>query len=239
MNQVLPRVIFENDDYLLLDKPSGLLVHADGRSEEPTLADWLLKERGALRGVGEPMRLQSGIMIERPGIVHRIDQETSGILVVAKTPPAFLHLKEEFKNRRVHKEYRAFVYGVVSAERDVIERPIGRSARDFRLYSAQRGAKGALREARTSYRVLRRGKEASELSVVPLSGRTHQIRVHLKAINHPVVCDRLYAPKRAPLLGLTRLALHAWRLSFRDARGVEISGEAPLPIEFVEASKAL
>ena len=232
-------VLYEDSHLLAVNKPSGLMVHGDARTSEPTLTDWLLEKYPKIASVGEPMTLQDGTKIERPGIVHRLDKETSGVLLVAKTPEAFAHLKKQFQDRKTSKTYHAFVYGVVKEDRGVINRPIGKSKNDPRLWSAQRGARGTMRDAVTEYRVLRRGTDASYLEIFPKTGRTHQIRVHLKAVNHPVVCDRLYAPKREPLLGFNRLALHALRLSFTDVDGTERTVEAPLPEDFLWAEKEM
>lgn len=244
-------ILFEDDNYLIFNKPAGLVVHADGRSTEPTLADWLLQNRPEMKDVGEPMTITSSASkseagtkatsktetILRPGIVHRLDKETSGALVVAKTPAAFADLKEKFQERQVEKKYHTFVYGNVKEHDGTIDRPIGRSKSDFRMWSAQRGARGEMREAVTHYRVLARASDSSAtfLEVQPKTGRTHQIRVHFKAIHHPVVADSLYASTQPKLLGFKRLALHARALSFKDITGKKISVEASYPEDFEKA----
>lgn len=232
-------ILYEDNDIVVINKPAGLMVHADGRSSLKTLADWVLETYPALADVGEPGVLGDGTEIARPGIVHRIDKDTSGALVIAKTQESFLHLKEAFQNREVSKQYAAFVYGVVKEDYDVINRPIGKSKKDPRLWSAQRGARGMMRDAITEYRVRERGKEFTYLEVRPKTGRTHQIRVHMKAINHPIVCDPLYAPKMPAALGFTRLALHAEKISLTTVSGKEVVAEAPLPEDFLAAEKAL
>jgi 23S rRNA pseudouridine1911/1915/1917 synthase len=165
---------------------------------------------------------------------------------MAKNQTTFEHLKNQFQKRETEKIYNAFVYGVMDEEDGVIDRSIGRSSKDFRMWSAQRGARGELRDALTVYKVLERGRPAeayeggfSYLEVRPKTGRTHQIRVHLKAINHPVVNDPLYAPKREAALGFTRLALHARSLDFISVTGHMIHIEAPLPEDFVRGLKEL
>jgi len=132
----------------------------------------------------------------------------------------------------------AFVYGVLKESTGVIDRPIGKSRKDFRLRSAQRGARGELREAVTAYTVLKQGGVATYVEVRPKTGRTHQIRVHFKAIHHPVVCDKLYAPKHKCILGFTRLALHASSITFSLPGGVAVTAEAPLPRNFRQACTA-
>lgn len=229
-----PNALFEDDTLLVINKPAGLLVHADG-SGNTTLADWLLRTYPNLERVGEPQQLKDGTIAARPGIVHRLDRETSGVMVVAKTQESFLHLKSQFQERAVEKHYRAFVYGYVKKDTEVIDRPIGRSRKDFRLFSAQRLAKGELREAITHYEVLGRRTDSTYLDLRPFTGRTHQIRVHLKAVNHPVVCDRLYAPNHSPLLGFSRLALHSFSITFQTSDGGERTVMAPLPEDFEQA----
>jgi 23S rRNA pseudouridine1911/1915/1917 synthase len=211
---VLP-ILYEDDDIVAVDKPSGVMTHPDGRSEpgtDETASDWFAAHYPASAEVGETQRLQNGTEIRRPGIVHRLDRETSGVLVFAKTPAAHEFLKQAFHDREVHKTYLAFVYGVPKERKGIIEFSIGRSNKDFRLRSAQPKARGVLREAITKYEIISDIGTHSLMKAMPLTGRTHQIRVHLKAIHHPVVCDPLYAPKRPCDLGFSRLGLHAYQL---------------------------
>lgn len=234
-------ILHEDDNYIIFNKPAGLVVHPDGKSDESTLVDWLLKNRPDIKDVGEPLVLKSGESISRPGIVHRLDRDTSGAIVVAKNEKAFKDLKEKFQNREVDKKYHAFVYGVLPEDDDTINRPIGRSKNDFRKWSAQRGARGEIREAITNYRVLAKAKiDGNAISFVeaePKTGRTHQIRVHFKAIHHPVIADSLYAPNQPQLLGFKRQALHAHSLSFKGLKGKKISVTAPYPEDFENAIK--
>ena len=231
--------LYEDEDILAIYKPSGVLVHSDGESAEETIADWFLKEYPDSHDVGEPGQDRHGNAVERAGIVHRLDRETSGTLLLAKTEKGFLHLKKQFQDPSIRKTYHAFVYGEMKEEQGVIDRPIGRSAQDFRLRSAQRGARGALRDAITEFTVLQKGNGYSFLELHPKTGRTHQIRTHLKAINHPVVCDALYAPKRECALGFDRLALHASMIEFENIAGKRVVAEAPLPPSFLKAKTAL
>ncbi len=229
-------ILYEDDDILVLNKPAGLVVHSDGKTEEPTLTDWILKNYPETESVGEPLQLKTINYklktVSRPGIVHRLDRETSGAMVVAKNQKAFESLKSQFQKGEVSKKYQAFVYGNIKEDKGIIDRPIGRSRKDFRRYSAQRGARGEMREAVTEYRVLKRAKDVSFIELIPKTGRTHQIRVHLKAISHPVICDSLYAPKRECLLGFKRLALHALELGFKNLSGSQVEVEAPYPPDF-------
>ncbi len=240
-----PAIIFENDDILVINKPSGLAVHADGVKEEETVVDWLLRRMPAARGVGETRLGRNGVEIERSGVVHRLDADTSGVMVLVKTQTAYEHLKQQFQTRQVKKEYRALVYGTMKEQWGTIDRPIGRSARDFRLRSAERGARGVLREAVTEWEQLQAGRSEGEsftyLRLRPKTGRMHQLRVHLKAIDHPIVGDTLYAGKRLEQshnLNLARLALHAHTLAFA-LPGEELRRyEAPVP-EVLKVAVAL
>jgi 23S rRNA pseudouridine1911/1915/1917 synthase len=225
-------ILYEDKNYVAINKPAGLVVHADGRTKEKTVADWILEKYPEIKGVGEPLRLSDETIVDRPGIVHRI----------AKNQKAFEALKLQFQNRETEKTYYAFVYGVIrlphGREEEIIDRPIARSKKDFRLWSAQRGARGEAREAITEYKVLETTQELtvdkgfSYLELKPKTGRTHQIRVHLKAINHPVIHDALYAPKRGPALGFKRLALHARSIIFTNMTGKKVTVEAPFPEDF-------
>jgi len=239
MKDIEVSVLFEDEDALVLNKPAGLVVHGDGKTDEATLVDWLLESHPNIRGVGEPLQISDGSVIDRPGIVHRIDRETSGVLVVAKNQQAFEFLKKQFQNREIEKKYLTFLYGVMKDDRGVIDRPIGKSKKDFRLRSAQRGARGELREAITEYKVLRCGEHATYVEARPKTGRTHQLRVHFKAVHHPIVCDKLYAPKRDCILGFVRLALHASSLRFALLSGEKLEVEAPLPEDFERAEGLL
>ncbi len=236
------KVIYEDDGAIVIDKPSGMLVHNDGRSNEETVVDWFLDRVPSAHGVGEPGRAQDGTPLERSGVVHRLDKDTSGVLILAKTQEAFVHLKEQFHDRYVEKEYHAFVYGTMKDRWGTIDRPIGRSPRDFRLRSAERGARGLLREAKTDWEVLKQSETHAYLKILPKTGRTHQIRVHLKALSRPIICDDLYAPtdflKRDPL-GFSRLALHAHRITLAMPNGVVKSFEAELPEDFRRAVEAI
>lgn len=228
-------VVFEDADVLALNKPAGLVVHPDGKTDEYALVDWLSEHYPDIKDVGEPLTLTSGQIVERPGIVHRLDRETSGIMLIAKTQDAHAHLKRQFQDREVEKEYRAFVHGAFKDMTGIIDKPIGRSPKDFRRWSAQPGARGTLREAVTEYAVLEQNTDAAYLSVLPKTGRTHQIRVHLKAIHHPVICDSLYAPKQQCILGFERLALHAFCIAVELPGGERHTFEAPLPQDFERA----
>lgn len=243
----VPVVIYEDADILVVNKPAGMLVHEDGHTaHEETLVAWFLARSPEAKGVGEATTSPKGQVLERSGVVHRLDRETSGLVILAKNPDAHAHLKAQFHDRLAKKEYRAFVYGRMHERWGTIDRPIGRSARDFRLRSAQRGARGLLRPATTDWERIATGEYEGEIysyiKLMPKTGRTHQLRVHLKAIDRPIVQDPLYAaelPKRSNNLGLTGLALHAHILELTLPNGQHERFIAPVPFEFEEAAERI
>ncbi|MEK7098444.1 MAG: RluA family pseudouridine synthase [Patescibacteria group bacterium] len=236
----VPSVIAETDELLVIDKPAGLIVHSDGRTEEPSVAEWILEKYPALARVGEPWISPQGESVALPGIVHRLDRTTSGILLIAKTPEAYAYVKGEFKARRVEKTYRACVYGHMEENVGRIVAEIMRSKEVPRRWYARSCDENDNRAAITNWSVLQRltaegGEAASYLELKPETGRTHQIRVHLASIGHPVLSDHLYAPERPRLLNFTRLALHAYQISL-TLGGIKQTFTAPLPADFEAAS---
>ncbi|MEK7087708.1 MAG: RluA family pseudouridine synthase [Patescibacteria group bacterium] len=238
-------VLHEDNDVLVVNKPAGLVVHSDGRTKEPTLVDWIVRKYPSIRGVGDSLGVKSEELkvkssersLDRSGIVHRLDRETSGALIVAKNQSALFNLRRQFKKQEVRKTYHAFVYGRVKHDEGVIDRPIARSRANPVLWSATRGRKGEEREAITEYRVLARENGFTFLELSPRTGRTHQLRVHLKAINYPIVSDKLYS-NNEPALGFKRLALHSRAVSFvLPTSGKRITVEAPYPKDFEGALK--
>ena len=213
-------VLYEDADLVAIDKPSGMVVHAGAGVHTGTVVNALLHRFGALSTVGGELR---------PGIVHRLDRYTSGVLLVAKTDAAHRALAAQFAGREIEKTYLALVHGVVKQERGRIERPIARDpVRRTRMTS--RLASG--RAAWSEYRVLRRFERFTYLEVRIGTGRTHQIRVHLSSIGHPVAGDRLYG---APAETRGRYFLHAHRIRFHHpVTGEEIVVVSPLPAELEE-----
>lgn len=241
-------VLFENKDFLVINKPSGIAVHGDGKSEQYTIADWILEKYPELDGVGENA-LYNGTLVKRPGIVHRLDKDTTGCLVIAKTIESYEFLKKQFQEHLVKKEYHTVVYGSVKNGVFSINEPIGRSSASVRKWTIGKSARGTLREAHTDFKVLARfgvqdNKASTEkgtysyLICFPKTGRTHQIRVHLRSINHPIICDTLYASNRLAEFGFQRLALHAQKISFFDLENNLINIEAPFPDDFKKARVA-
>ena len=235
-------ILYEDDSTLVIYKPSGIMVHGDGFHKETAVADWFIEQYPDAQGVGEEVTTDSGEPIERSGVVHRLDRETSGVLMLAKTQEAYEHLKRQFHDRLVRKEYRAFVYGTMKEKWGSIDRPIGRSAKNHRMRSAQRGAKGTLRDALTDWELIGQSETHAYLKLFPKTGRTHQIRVHLKAIGRPVVGDTMYAPEQNladTTITMGRLALHAYALDIELPNGERQHYIAPLPPEFEEAENSI
>jgi 23S rRNA pseudouridine1911/1915/1917 synthase len=231
------KILYEDSDILVLNKPAGLVVHPDGRTVEPSVSEWFVKTYPESKDVGESIEKTSGEVIERAGVVHRIDRDTSGILLLAKTKEGHAALKEQFMNREVEKFYHLFVHGNVKDDRGTINLPIGRSVGDFRRWTTNKGARGEKREAITYFEVLKRSsdKTFTFVEAKPKTGRTHQIRVHFQAIHHPVVGDKLYASGKPALLGFERLALHAKQITFKTVSGQKVTIEAPYPDDFRQA----
>lgn len=217
-------VLYEDDDVLVINKPAGLLVHSDD-STVPTVARWVEENHPEITGVGETAG--------RPGIVHRLDRDTTGVLVIAKNHETYDALKSQFHDRTVSKEYRAIIHGYFPDDRRTgrIELPIGRSASDPRRRVASPRIAGKHRPAITEYETLEVFADYSYLALRPRTGRTHQLRVHLLAFGHPIVCDALYAPDRVCPPELGRQALHASLIRFIGRDGVPHTVRAPLPTD--------
>ncbi len=226
--QPLPlEILYEDESLLVINKPAGMVVHPAPGHTGDTLVNALLHHRPALA--------QAGLTPQRPGIVHRLDRDTSGLLLVAANPTALEALQRAFRRREVEKHYLALVYGAVAPLQAAIEAPIARDpANRLRMAVVEGG-----RYARTEYTVLEHLSGASLLDVNLLTGRTHQIRVHLASIGFPVVGDRTYGHRRESIRA-PRQMLHAARLSLRHPQsGVPLCFEAPLPEDFVGVLQSL
>ena len=220
-------IVYEDDAIIVVNKPKGLVVHPAPGHPHGTLVNALLHHCPGLTGIGG---------VRRPGIVHRLDKETSGLLVAAKTEAAHRALVQALKNRRVRRTYLAIVHGSPPTETGTIDAPIGRDpANRQRMAVVERGG----REAVTHFRVLERFDGFSFVELALETGRTHQIRVHLAYIGHPVAGDTRYGPRRARLFDDGQ-ALHAARLALRHpTTGEELEFTAPLPPRFQEVLEAL
>jgi 23S rRNA pseudouridine1911/1915/1917 synthase len=209
-------ILHADEEVIVVNKPAGMVVHVAPGSPGPTLVDALLKQFPELAAMAEP----DGVM--RPGIVHRLDKETSGVMVVARTPFARMSLSRQFKDRVVRKVYLAAVRGIVTRDELTVSRPLGRHPTERKRMSTHSRSP---RDALTRFSVLRRfaplgeGCAATLLRAIPATGRTHQIRVHLASIGHPCLGDRLYGRKaEAGAAPFERQALHALALEFAHPR---------------------
>lgn len=212
-------LVYVDEDVVVVDKPAGLVVHPGAGQATGTLAHALLGRFPDLAGTGSP---------DRPGIVHRLDKGTSGLLVVARSPAAYESLVTQLAARTVDRRYLALACGTVDADAGVVDAPVGRRSTDRTRMAVVAGG----RAARTHYRVLARYTEPAEATLVECkleTGRTHQVRVHLAAIGHPVVGDARYGGARAAL-PVDRPFLHAAQLAFdHPTRGERCRFESPLP----------
>ena len=245
-------ILYEDENCLFINKPAGISVHGDGKTDEVTLTDILLASYPELVDVGEPLEIKHGsgpsTFVPKPGLVHRLDKETSGVMVIAKTQTAHAFFKEQFQDHKIQKIYHTFVYGWIKEDQFDVTASIGRDGGNIRKWTVGKNARGAMREAQTSFKVLSRfgnkeyeGKGSTDAGVftfveaTPRTGRTHQIRVHLKSVNHPIVCDSLYASGRSKELGFERLALHAYSLTIMIPGGETRTIVAPYPNDFQNA----
>jgi 23S rRNA pseudouridine1911/1915/1917 synthase len=215
-------VLFEDEDLIVIDKAAGMVVHPAPGHSSGTLVHALLHHCDNLAGIGG---------VERPGIVHRLDRGTSGVLVAAKSDAAHRHLAEQFHDHTIERIYRAVVRGTPSVDEGRIDRAIGRHPKDRKRMSV-RGT--ASREAQTVWRVAKRFPKSQRalLDLLPETGRTHQIRVHLASVGLPIVGDPVYGRSRNRGVTLDRPALHAATLGFVHPRGGEtLRFEAPFPAD--------
>jgi 23S rRNA pseudouridine1911/1915/1917 synthase len=217
----IPLDIIYSDAFLaVVNKPAGMIVHPGAGARKGTLVNALLYHFPEVRDVGEA---------DRPGIVHRLDKETSGVMVVARRPEAYVELKRQFKDREVKKVYLALVLGKMPMPDGHFDWPIGRHVKHGQRMSIKTNKP---RVAITEYRLQKEYKDFSLLEIRPLTGRTHQIRVHLSAAGHPLAGDRRYGASRKPKYKFPRLFLHAQRLGFRHpVSGDRLEFISPLPAE--------
>jgi len=228
-----PQVIYESEDFVVINKPAGMAVHPARQPQGVTLVDWLLARYPEMTKVGDDLRT-------RPGIVHRLDKDTSGVILVCRTQEAFAYFKKQFQEQRIKKTYLALVHNFLKSKSGLINKPLGLKKGTIKRTVHGRGTK-MIKEAITRYKVkglIRANKSPfSLLEIEPLTGRTHQIRVHLASIGHPVVGDRLYG-KGSRKLKISnqektppRLFLHAESLEFTTPSGQRLKVAADLPAD--------
>ncbi len=228
-----PTIIFENNDYIIINKPTGVLVHPTEKNETDTLANWIIRHNKKIAKIGNP---------NRPGIVHRLDKDVSGVMVIAKTAEMYEHLKSQFKERTVTKKYTALVYGNTAQDSGEITLPIGRSKNSgqFVAHPRKDGEKFTDNDkiAHTTYQTLRHIKDFTLLDVQIKTGRTHQIRAHFFAIGHPIIGDPIYKPKKKffsflqrkiKVVDTPRIFLHATTLAFDSLDGTRLTYTSALP----------
>ncbi len=246
-----PKIIFEDEDFIAINKPVGMMVHGVKISSskklknlnQSTLVDWLIKRHPELKKVGDDTD-------NRPGIVHRLDKDTSGIILIPKTQKYFLYLKSLFQNHKIKKTYLAIVFGIPKLKEGTIDKPIGIKDGTIKrsVYSTKH-----LKEAITKYKILKSinisslekkitlNSELDSLSlleVTPQTGRTHQIRVHLSSIGNPILGDALYSNKNSEILSnrlkINHQMLHALSLEFDSKLNNKIVIETKPPINFLK-----
>jgi len=222
-------IVYEDQNLLVLNKPAGLITHPKNiNDKQDSVTGWIIEKYPKLKSIGEPF-IASGKEVPRSGVVHRLDKETSGLLVVAKNNESFFYLKKMFQERKIKKNYLALVEGIPKEKTGTISSPLGRIGlkRTTKIIGKKLIDK---KEAETSYKVLRNFKNFTLLELMPKTGRTHQIRVHLNSIGHPITGDQIYGFKKTALPPkLDRLFLHAYKLEFTDPAGKKLVLETDLP----------
>ncbi len=217
-------ILYQDDDLAVVLKPCGMVVHPAAGNEDGTLVNALLHHLDHLGGIGGELR---------PGIVHRLDKDTSGLLLVAKNDRSQLALSRQLQERQMEKHYRALVEGVLREDGGRIDQPIARSKKDRKKMAIDPEGRPSI----TDWTVLERGRSVTLLDVHILTGRTHQIRVHMKSIGHPVCGDPIYGAGKGAKV--PRLMLHAYTLSFtHPTTGERLTFTAPLPEEFIQGLHA-
>ena len=213
-------ILYQDEDVVIVNKPCGMVVHPAAGNEDGTLVNALLYHVHDLSGIGGEMR---------PGIVHRLDKDTSGLILIAKNDRAHTLLSNQFKERSMEKHYRAVAYGSFREEEGLIDAPIARHPVDRKKMAIVADGK----PSQTEWKTLQRLKGATYLDVHLLTGRTHQIRVHMHSIGHPLLGDRIYAPHIKTNVHIPRLMLHAHSLAFtHPTTGERMEVAAPLPEKF-------
>ncbi len=234
-------ILFENNHALIINKPAGIIVHPDDRQEEYTIANWMTETYG-VKGIGDE---------GREGVVHRLDRNTTGVLVLAKDNVAFTTFKKQFRDHTARKVYRAIVEGHIRHETGMISLPIARAKSDFRKRTVvdmyNQDQRGEEREAITRYKVLARsiasnGQNYSYVECYPLTGRTHQIRAHFRGIRHPIIGDDLYGSAKGKEMA-TRSMLHAYSITLEipceDEGKKQETIVAEVPKDMIDTLQAL
>ncbi len=226
-----PQIIYEDSNFIVIDKPTGLITHQKNIDDiQPSIVDWVVKNYPEIKNIGEPF-IASGTEVPRAGIVHRLDKDTSGLMIIAKNNDAFFYFKDLFQTRKIKKHYLALVHGQLKELKGIISSPLGRIGmkRTTKITGKKLIDK---KEAETEYQTIKKFTDFTLLELTPKTGRTHQLRVHLNSIGHPIAGDMVYGFKKlSPPPNLNRLFLHAYKLQFPAPDGKSIVLEADLPEE--------
>ncbi|MEK7603811.1 MAG: RluA family pseudouridine synthase [Patescibacteria group bacterium] len=224
-------IVYEDNNLLVLNKPSGLITHPKNITDtQDSVTGWLIEKYPDIKNIGEPF-IASGKEIPRAGVVHRLDKDTSGLLITAKNDKSFFYLKNQFQERKIKKLYLALVNGRPKESKGIISAPLGRIGlkRTTKIIGNKLIDK---KEAVTEYRILKEFKDRTLLEISPRTGRTHQIRAHLNSIGTPIVGDKIYGFKKStPSGNFERLFLHAYKLEFLAPDGKKLVLETDLPDE--------
>ncbi len=204
------KIIYQDKNVIAINKPAGVRIHPDSKEKLNTVVNWLIYKFPEIKSVHD----NSPDVRLRPGIVHRLDKDTSGVMVIARNKKSFGELKKLFQTRKITKKYIAVVYGKLKEKIGIIEKSIARAGNYKKQVIAGRKTKTKIREAVTHYKVIKEFANYSLLGVTPKTGRMHQIRVHLFSIGHPIIGDKLYKLKNIQRIDASRQMLHAESLKF-------------------------
>lgn len=217
--KIEPEILLETKDYLVINKPTGLIVHPAENNPQATLVDWLLIKYPTIKKVGEnPLR---------PGIIHRLDRDVSGAMLVALNQKTYTYFKKQFQDHKIQKTYSALVHGNVSDNENILTFPLVRSKKTGHIVAWPNGSEHG-RQAETHIEVIKRYQQTTLINCYPITGRTHQIRVHCKAFGHPIVGDPVYGQKKSSL-SPGRIFLHSINIEFIDNNKEKVVVRCPLP----------
>jgi 23S rRNA pseudouridine1911/1915/1917 synthase len=217
-------ILFENASFLIIDKPSGLVVHPYDHSTEATLLDFLHQHSPETFSIKNEKQLIDGRMITLGGLVHKLDRDTSGVMVIAKNQATFDELKKQFHGHTIQKKYLALIEGILIEDSFTIDGPLGRNKKEYKQSVNPKNVRGEVREAVTDVCVVKRGTTTTLVSLFPKTGRTHQLRAHMAHIGHPIIGDKAYGST----INSPRIMLHAQLLSF-SLLGKDYTFEASSP----------
>ena len=229
--ELAPQIVYEDNSIIVINKPSGLITHQKNiTDQQQSVVDWVIKNYPELKDIGEPF-IASGSEVPRAGVVHRLDKDTSGLLLIAKNNETFSYLKDLFQTRKIKKHYLALINGKLKKPKGIISSPLGRIGmkRTTKIIGSKLIDE---KEAETEYKTVKDLGNFTLVELIPKTGRTHQLRVHLNSIGHPIAGDPIYGFKKlAPPPQLKRLFLHAYKLELTSQDGKAIIIEADLPEE--------